>query len=150
MGALRSPIEVALRFGRCCRECEASTPSKPSGAAEGRPLIAAEWTGLVGAVHSLIGRCSAPSCDASVECAVDYIHNFASGHIDQKQVGSIAHPFKAWLWRRQAKGGPVTVVISRREQHRRQYSADHPAPVAPAAWIDERCDANRVKWTTVI
>jgi hypothetical protein len=86
----------------------------------------------------------------SVEGTVDCVHNFASGHIDQKQVGSIAHPFKARLWRRQAKGRPVTVVISRREQHRRQYSADHPAPVAPAAWIDEGGDVNRVKWTTVI
>jgi hypothetical protein len=87
---------------------------------------------------------------ALVESAVDCIHNLASGYIDQEQVGSIAHPLKARLRRRQAKGGPVTVIISRREEHRRQYRADHPAPVAPAAWIEEGSDVNRVEWTTVI
>src|SRR5258707_15768926 len=87
---------------------------------------------------------------ALVESAVDYIHNFASDYVNQKQVGSIAHPLKARLRRRQAKDVPVTVIVSRREEHRRQYRANHPAPVAPAAWIDEGGDVNRVKWTTVI
>src|SRR5215831_18016960 len=85
-----------------------------------------------------------------VESAVEYVHNFASAYVDQKQVGSIAHPLKARLRRRQAKGVPVTVIISRREEYRWQYRADHPAPVGPAAWIDEGGDANRVKWTTLI
>ena len=87
---------------------------------------------------------------ALVESAVDYIHNFASDYVNQKQVGSIAHPLKARLRRRQAKGGPITVIISRREQQRRQHRADRPAAVGPAAWIDEWGDVNRVKWTTVI
>src|SRR5262249_39784106 len=76
--------------------------------------------------------------------------NLAGSHVDQKQVGSITHPLKARLRWRQAKGSPLTVIISRREEQRRQRRANHPAPVGPAAWIDEGGDVNRAKLTIMI
>jgi len=50
--------------------------------------------------ESFAKRAAAPSCEALVEGAVDRVHNLSGGHVDQKQVGSIAHPLKARLrWR---------------------------------------------------
>ena len=56
----------------------------------------------------------------------------AGGHVDQKQVGPVADPLEARLWRRQAESRPVCVPIVAIERI-------HIAPfVYPAGWAYRR------------
>ncbi len=74
---------------------------------------------------------------ALFERVVDRVGDRAGFDIHQQQVRSVAHPLEAGRRRIEAKRGPVGIIVSRRQEQRRQYGPDGPAPVAPAGRIKE-------------
>ena len=83
------------------------------------------------------------------ERVVDRFHDLAGGDVHQQQVRSVAHPLESRRRRIEAKTSPVGIVVSRRQEERRQDRAGRPAPVFPAARIDERREMDAIERAAV-
>ena len=67
----------------------------------------------------------------------------------RQEVRSVSHPLEPRHRRVEAERCPVGVIISGRQKQRRQYRADRPAPVRPAAWIRKRRQVHAIERAAV-